>query len=270
MCLPFFITSRANSVPMFGLPVASMMTSIRPAAASALRSWVTASFPASIAPSMALAEPASTMSARSWPARIAASIAASGLISEIAPMRIPGISATCTTMSVPICPAPANPMTIGPFSLARWMSSSANCGWDMTLSSLSRCGRDGTSISSEHFYFQKNNISRWRIEELSMLLFGSHRRKRPLPHRFSGVARKSSSSAFPHWMRLTHVASTVPLANTHRRFSEDGAQPVKGLEAICSRPSTRSVASRSAWRTPLRLPICWQRGKTRAERSMAA
>ncbi len=50
---------------------------------------------------------------RSWPASSAASSAAWPRTSEMAPIRTPGISVTATTMSVPICPAPARPMVTG-------------------------------------------------------------------------------------------------------------------------------------------------------------
>ena len=46
---------------------------------------------------------------------VIASIGRFGRLAAMAPMRTPSISATCTTMSVPIWPAPASPIVTGPW-----------------------------------------------------------------------------------------------------------------------------------------------------------
>ena len=52
-CLPLAMASSANCVPVLGLPVASMTTSMRPDLASTAGSEVMAMWPLSIAASMA-------------------------------------------------------------------------------------------------------------------------------------------------------------------------------------------------------------------------
>ena len=112
-CLPLAMASSAKCVPILGLPVASMTTSMRPARARASRLDVMATRPRSIAASISAALSACTVASSGKPARVVAARAWGGRISATAPRRRPGIRFSCTTMSVPIWPQPANPMVTG-------------------------------------------------------------------------------------------------------------------------------------------------------------